>query len=193
MRGAGVLRLLPYILSISYAAGLVFGSMNSIAPTAASREGKDFEINKFMPLSFRQIMWGKLLPSFIMGAVMLTLVFVFLTAAAILPAIFLAVAAPAAIAGLAQQGFTGLAIDFAMPKLNWDNETAAVKRNLNVMINLLVTWGAAAILILASFYFKNKAGYVTASFITAGFIIALTAAAWLIIDRISGPRSFRAI
>ena len=193
LKTGGMIRYLPHTLGIGCAAGLLLGSMSSIAATAVSREGADFETNKYVPLEYRQIMWGKIAPIFILGTCEILIIFIYAAVVLGFPIKYMAAALPAFLAGLAQQGFTGLSIDLAMPKLNWESETAAVKRNVNVMINMAVSWALCALCIMAPILLAPHVNAGAASLLTGALIAALTALAWMIAARVAGPRCFRAI
>ena len=45
-----------------------------------------------------------------------------------------------------------MAIDVSNPKLYWENPTAAMKRNMNTMLTMLVTMGIVALLIVAGIF-----------------------------------------
>ncbi|MDF2533597.1 MAG: putative transporter protein, partial [Clostridia bacterium] len=44
--------------------------------------------------------------------------------------------------------------DLNFPKLHWDNEQKAVKQNMNVMIQMLISVVAAAVIIVPAIVFK---------------------------------------
>ena len=186
-------RLVPFILGIGYALGVFFGSISPISPTAFSRDGKDFFVNKYLPLKFKQILWGKLIPVLCLGGFEIALIAALFTAVSGFPARYTLAALPAAAAGLLQQGFTGLTVDLAMPKLNWESETAAVKRNFNVVINLAISFATGALMIIAPIVIAPMVGPIAAIAIVAALAAALALTAWLIVSRFVGPRCFRAI
>ena len=194
MRAEGSLRMfIPYILSVGYSAGLFFGGLCPIAATAVSREGKDFELNKHVPIKFAHILWGKLIPYIIMGIFVLLMISAYLAAIIKIPPSFLFAALPMAAAGVLTHGFAGILLDFAAPKLNWENETAAVKRNMNVMINLVISYFIGILLLILSFRFFSSMGTLAATAAIVAVAAALTAASWLLAARYAGPRLFRSI
>ncbi|MDX1358758.1 MAG: hypothetical protein R3232_08005, partial [Clostridia bacterium] len=123
-------------------------AMNGITATSISREGKQFSMMKYIPMSYKKQMDAKLLSGMIisMSGLIITLVVL---------AIFLGISVPVALlmflAGtnaVILTRLTGLIIDGANPKLNWDNEQRAVKQNMNLVFNMLLGMGAAGIAVI---------------------------------------------
>ncbi len=120
---------------------ILFSGTNAVAPTAVSREGKDFWLSKMIPMAPRDQMRGKLLHS-----IMIT----FMTIIVGLLTFFLVFKLPWLdtlwILALAFLGSTclvivGMIIDVIHPKLEWTNPQEAVKRNINVLFQMLASIG----------------------------------------------------
>jgi ABC-2 type transport system permease protein len=125
-------------------------AMNGITATSISREGRQLYIMKYIPAPYKEQMDAKLLSGMVVSGIgMLAL--------SILLAIFLEIGAATAVLmvfaglnGVALTRLTGLFIDTANPKLNWDDEQKAVKQNMNLVYNMLLgtAVGATGILFL---------------------------------------------
>lgn len=112
--------------------------MNMASPTAVSREGKDAFASKYIPVPYRLQVLAKLIPGLLLSflALILTLLlsfFAFKIEPFALGSIFVL-----STISLAAFNMFGLFVDILFPKLDWDDETAAVKRNFNVGIQLIV-------------------------------------------------------
>jgi ABC-2 type transport system permease protein len=99
---------------------------------------------KYIPVPYKEQMDAKLLSGMVVSGIgMLAL--------SILLAIFLEIGAATAVLmvfaglnGVALTRLTGLFIDTANPKLNWDDEQKAVKQNMNLVYNMLLGTAAGA-------------------------------------------------
>lgn len=112
---------------------------NGITATSLSREGKQFYISKFIPLSYKQQILAKLLSGFIFSGIAALLIIIvasiLLKIDIILAGIILLVTLLALVSVLE----TGLIIDIHWPKLDWDNEQKAVKQNFNALFTILIS------------------------------------------------------
>ena len=118
---------------------------NLSSPTAVSREGKEFQISRYIPVPYRTQVLAKLLPG--LGMSWLSMGEIALISPFILRIPFSALLGilAAGIVTVAGVNMLGLIVDIHFPKLDWDDETAAVKRNLNFlseMIAVAVLFGA---------------------------------------------------
>lgn len=148
----------PKIAAIVVAAGfalIVFvTSNNAIASTAISREGKNFFINKYLPISYEKQIIAKLLSAFSMGIVSMASL---LLVAVILfkpPIIILFLITVLGLFGILFSNLVGIFVDITRPKLDWDNEQKAVKQNMNVLINGLPCIALAALTVFIVFKAK---------------------------------------
>lgn len=123
-------------------------AMNGITATSISREGKQLYMMKYLPLSYIEQMNAKILSGMVVSTTGLVLMTIVLS-------IFLEISIPIVIlvllAGLNAvilTRLTGLLIDASMPKLKWDNEQKAVKQNMNLVFNMLIGMGIAALAVI---------------------------------------------
>lgn len=138
------------LISIAVVIVCLFCIMNMASATAVSREGKNIFVSKYIPVSARQQVQAKLLPGLLLSDISLILLCV--------PALFLfridlfdmlAIFVISLVALTAFNMF-GLFIDISFPKLDWDDETVAVKRNFNVGIQLIAMIVVLALVSIAA-------------------------------------------
>ena len=134
-------------VGLGFAALFTFmGSVNSIASTAVSREGKRYWISKTMPQDPARQVQSKLAVSGLL--LVLSMLPSVLAYVIVLKPTMLAIVAPVVIGILgALSGMAvGLRIDMARPMLRWDDPQEPVKRNLNAIfpIGFAVAYFAVA-------------------------------------------------
>lgn len=117
---------------------LSFGSLNSIACTAISREGEQAFIMKYLPQPYSIQFLAKLTPGLMFSALPSLILLVAYAVVASASMSFVAVAALLVLLASALMNVIGLLFDVLMPKLKWENETQAVKNNLNAIWSMLV-------------------------------------------------------
>jgi|GEM_PF-177313 len=124
----------PMALSILVLAACFMGTMNMASATAVSREGKNAYVARYLPVPYRTQIRGKLLPGLLLS--LTSLILMLLPAAFLLKLDGFTLLCGFVIGGVAIAAFNmlGLFVDIVFPKLDWDDETAAVKRNLNTGI-----------------------------------------------------------
>jgi len=154
-------------------------SSNAITSTSLSREGKEFFISKYIPLSFQKQIQAKLISGYIfsgLGTILLVI------AANVLFPLNIAINSTILAVGLVAIIpiiETGLLIDIAHPKLDWDNEQKAVKQNLNVIWSMLasILIGGCIIILVIRFIHTLAAA---AAFMFGGFgLLGLVLYYWL--------------
>lgn len=125
------------LMTVIIGLAIFLAASNAITATSLSREGKEFFISKYIPLSYKQQVLAKLLSGYllsIIGAVLLLIGAIILMPLDIaLIGMILAVSLVAIVPIIE----AGLLIDIFRPKLDWDNEQKAVKQNLNVLFSIL--------------------------------------------------------
>jgi len=152
---------------------------NAISATSLSREGKEFFISKYIPLSFQKQIQAKLISAYIFGGLgtllLLIAVNVMLPLNISVNGTILAVSLVAIIPIIE----AGLLIDILRPKLDWDNEQKAVKQNLNVILEMFcsILLGGGIIYIVIRFFQDMAAA---AAFMFGCFgLLALVLYYWL--------------
>ena len=174
---------LPTVSPIAISLGVLFltftSMMNMASPTAVSRDGRDAVVSHYIPVPPQAQIIGKLLPG--LGLSLAALVF---TAAPVCLLFRPALSLAAPVCGLSvisvvTFNMVGLLVDLAFPKLDWDDETIAVKRNFNTAIEMLVM---AALLALPAFLtYKLRLGLRGGGlFLTVYSFALLAVSAWLL-------------
>ncbi len=153
--------LLYAAAGISAICAIFTGCNTFVAATAISREGKGLSNLMALPVSWNDIFAAKMIHAMIYSA------FTTLLATAAMAAVmgFLNILLSVkdiiftytAMIGLSLAfsfilQIVALAIDVSNPKLDWENPSAAMKRNFNTMLSMLVTMGIVAILIAAGIF-----------------------------------------
>lgn len=171
------------ILMVVIVGAVIFlAGSNAITATSLSREGKEFFISKYIPLSYQQQVLAKLLSGYlfgVIGAVLLVIGAIILMPLDIaLIGMILAVSLVAIVPIIE----AGLLIDIFRPKLDWDNEQKAVKQNLNVLFSILfsILLGGAVLYIVVRFIHSPT---LAAAFMLCCFGLAAVVLYYLLITK----------
>lgn len=180
---------IPKANPIAIAVGVLFlgfvAMTNVVSPTAISRDGPDANLMRLFPVRMETQIVGKLLPG--LGLSFASLIITVISFCIIFrPDAVTAVSVTvlSAISLVATNTF-GLFLDLAFPKLLWNDETVAVKQNVNVTVELLVqavALGLPAFLIY-KLQFTLQTGLL---FLLIYNIVLLVAAAQLLFKK--GPK-----
>lgn len=137
--GTGNLLTAVSILAV-FAITIIVTSMNFTAGTSISREGKNFFVMKYIPMSFENQIFSKVLSGIVIT--IFTATFYLLVAMLILrlPPFVLIVSTIISFFGGILFNYIQIVTDLIKPKLNWENEQAAIKQNFNTMIELVLTF-----------------------------------------------------
>ncbi|GAB6085289.1 putative ABC transporter permease subunit [Alkaliphilus crotonatoxidans] len=134
-----------YLVLIASAFIIFSSSMNVVAATTISREGKDFWISKMIPMAPRSQIKGKLLHSLAINCITIFASLIALVVVFRLPLQETLIILILSFLGSFLMILVGIIIDLIRPKLEWTNPQEAVKQNLNVFFHMLAT---AAFLLL---------------------------------------------
>ena len=143
------------ILAIAFAATIFIAGSNGITSTSISREGQQLYINKYLPISYITQLHAKVLSGVILSTIGMV---VMLITMAVVFKLYASVVILSLISGVAAVFFTsltGIIIDLFNPKLTWDNEQKAVKQNMNVVFNMLLSIVLAGATGFAAFKLKT--------------------------------------
>ena len=127
-------------LMLIFAACLAFPCfMNITVSTAVTREGGRLFISRMLPVSARTMLHAKLLTGLVVS--LLSMVSAVVIVAVILPgfAMWLIPAALLALMVAYATAAVSLTVDAIHPRLNWVNETQAMKQNLNALFAMLLS------------------------------------------------------
>ncbi|MDY3051974.1 MAG: hypothetical protein SOR89_02155 [Ndongobacter sp.] len=163
------------------AIALFSGGMNSLSATAVSRDARCLETLKSLPVSARRIFFVKLLPGWIYGMVTLVLFPAVLMMAIPIPPMTIAVYFISGAVMTYAINLFDLIIDIKRPKLNWQDETKAMKGNMNTMIAQFLGMGLIALVIVGGLLLPLAfAQYI---YLTAGIFLLLTLLLTLLLSK----------
>ncbi len=130
---------LPVIIGLAVVAAytLSFGNMNMISATAVSREGTNAFVMKYIPQPYHVQFVAKCLPALILSLIPNLIVIAVLRILLPLPLSLMLVLVVLLLLGTVLTVMVGLIFDVASPKLKWENETQAVKNNMNAIFSML--------------------------------------------------------
>lgn len=129
---------MSYILLGVFAISLFISPTNMISSTSISREGQNIYVNKYIPVSYRIQIMSKVLSGFILSMAGMLIIIVMAEIFTKMPVYIVFLSIVLAVLSSALANFMGILIDLNFPKLNWDNETKAVKQNFNGVLNMLI-------------------------------------------------------
>lgn len=134
-------------IAVATAAFGFLGSMCEAASTAVSREGAAHELRKTYPLTGGEQLRAKAYMGLVfhmVGVVLITVMLIVL-----LPSFWMETLAAAvcSVAPAALMSLSSVIIDAYHPRLNWKNETEAVKQNTNALLSMLLNLVVIAALI----------------------------------------------
>ena len=123
----------------TFLAAAFITATNSIGSSAISREGRLLYINKYLPISPKVQLNGKLMTALVFGAAASVMLVGVETVLFRLNAVQIILSLLICFMATVFTGIAGLLFDITFPKLNWDNELKAVKQNMNVLFMILIT------------------------------------------------------
>lgn len=142
------------LLAGAFALCLFLGGSNAVTPTAISREGQGFYLKKYLPMSYKTQLLAKTFSGFVLGLVSLIVMVIFAVVFMRLPMLLALLILGTAWLGILVTSLSGILIDLINPKLKWNSEQQAVKQNMNVLYNMLLGAGGAALTIFAALRFS---------------------------------------
>lgn len=155
------------------------GTFANIASTSFSREGKGLSNLKSMPISFKTISQAKIAHSLIYCGIAYIEFLILLVIAKSITEIpfsgssYIKIIITTLITGTSISMFLiyiDILLDAFNPKLNWENPTMALKKNMNILFSVLGTMAVAFIIVLGALRFY-KFGIYTILALTAIFIV----------------------
>ena len=146
--GSSQLNMLTKFLQNSKSSGVALGGFfafilfvscsNAIATTAISREGKNVFTLKYIPMKYKHQLMAKVLSAVVLGVAGMLMVCIIAQVLLKLPIDLVLLMIIVGFLGIVFTSFIGMFIDLNFPKLQWDTEQEAIKRNLNVMISMII-------------------------------------------------------
>ena len=121
-------------LAIASGGIAVISSMNMIASTSISREGKNFFVMNYIPIPYEDQIISKVLSSIIVSLISTLVILIIGLTLLKVTLIMVVLILIISVLGIGTYAFLGILLDLKFPKLDWDNETRAVKQNFNPII-----------------------------------------------------------
>jgi ABC-2 type transport system permease protein len=146
--------MLSSILFIVFAGTIIIRGMNGIAPSALSREGSNFNVMKYIPMSYFTQVMAKIAVGYLFSLLGIICGFAVIYVVAMPPLWLVLLALLVAIPAALLPNITGIIYELLWPKLHWDNEQKAVKQNLNVVLGIFIPMGVAVPAILLGVMLK---------------------------------------
>jgi len=175
------------IAAIGFTFIMFLVSSNGVTSTAISREGQNLFVCKYLPVRYKDQILAKVFSGVAVSMIGLLMVVIVAIAVLRVPPVIILVTVVAGLLGALFNAITGIMMDLANPKLNWDNEQRAVKQNFNLLYNMLLGSAFGGIALLAQIYFNLKFGVFSASVIV--ILLLLDAVLYRII-LVKGVRMF---
>lgn len=176
---------LTLILAISIGVIVFLVISNPIAATAISREGTNIFVNKYLPVSYNIQILSKIITGIVVNISGILVLLVIMAVIAKPPLYFILIVALLAVLATVLANVIGLFIDLVKPKLVWDDETKAVKQNMNVLISMVVNIVVQGALL----YFLFKLSLSFTAMVIA--LVAVYAAAIVLLSVIMSKVSFK--
>ncbi|MGH4125976.1 MAG: putative ABC transporter permease subunit [Clostridium sp.] len=161
--GSGQLKQLSGFLQGGKSTGITLGAFfafmifsscsNAIATTAISREGKNLFMLKYIPMKYKDQLMAKALAAVVLGVAGMLMISIVALVLLKLPLDLVLLMIIVGFLGILFTSFIGIFIDLNFPKLQWDTEQEAVKRNFNVMISMIIciALGGLTVFIIINF------------------------------------------
>lgn len=137
------------MVAIGFGLAVLVAASNQIAASAISREGKNFYINKYLPVSYMIQIGAKALSAIIISLLGMAVMLLTVTLLLKLPVHIVFLIAAIGPVGIVFATFIGIILDIMNPKLNWDSEHKAVKQNMNVVFSMMIGIACAGAAVLA--------------------------------------------
>lgn len=155
---------------------IFIGSMGLVSATAISREGSNFPVMKFIPVSYKDQILGKILTAMKIELPSVLIIIIPLALVLRLKAVPVAVGTVCGILFSLMVHELSIMLDIRKPVLDWTNEQKAVKQNFNAFISsmggMLLSFGLFAIKMAAKLngYLVSAIAAVIAVLFTVYFI-----------------------
>lgn len=127
--------------------GFLMGSINIIASTAISREGKNFYFLKYIPVPYMTQIYAKIVSAFYVEAAALVIFYGIVFYLFRIDLLFFLLSLILIFLSSLVINQVGIFLDISWPKLNWDTEQKAVKQNFNSVIHMFLGFGLVALMI----------------------------------------------
>jgi len=167
------------LLLIVLGSGFVLGSVNIIASSAISREGKGLYFMKYIPVPYMTQIYAKILSAFFVEALALIILYGILFYLFSIDVLFLILSLLVVFLSSLLINQLGIFLDITWPKLNWDTEQKAVKQNFNSVIHMFLGFGLVALFVFLAFkiqatlYMAFMVSFISLLLLTLGMHVLL--------------------
>lgn len=147
----------PYIIVIGIIIGIFLGSSSVISSTSISREGTDVYFMKYIPVPLVKQIQAKILCGVLfswLSIIVAFLIVIFFLHA--LPVLYILLAFISALISSLLLNILGCMLDIAHPKLVWESEAAAMKRNMAGITTMLSGWGICALVGIGAYLLPSS-------------------------------------
>lgn len=147
----------PFVYLIVMVVAIFFTCTSICAATAISREGSSACMMKVIPISYFKQINIKVLFSVMLDLIGVVLIGIIPISLYEVPIYYVVLVFVPLVILVFLLNYFNIYIDLKRPKLKWDQESAAVKENLNAFLSMLLTWGVSLIFVILAvvFYLYN--------------------------------------
>ena len=169
---AEMFNLWIFMFLLGAGSGFFFGSVNGISGTAFSRQGRNLDFVKYIPLAMEKQILAKMgigIAFSLLGTIIIVIPAHFIFTYPVYYDLMFVLGALLSTVLINQ---IAILIDGLHPKLNWEDETQAVKNNMNVMAELFLSWLVLALFVGLFFLIDNLTVYtIVAGLVLVGLIV----------------------
>lgn len=145
----------PFVYLIIMAVAIFFTCSSVAASTSISREGNNAWFMKMMPVSYFKQINVKVLFAVIIDLLGVIIVGIVPVIMYKIPLYYVLIIFIPLVIIVILINYFNLLLDLKRPRLNWSEESAAVKQNLNSMISIFATMGVCAIFGIFAYLFYS--------------------------------------
>lgn len=171
-----------YLCLIALGIGMFASQSSMVTATSISREGKGYIFMKYIPVSLRTILNAKVLSGFIISQIMIAFVligFIFLN----IDVLYIVISILACEISSVLGNYIGIVIDCIHPSLFWEEEAAAVKRNITGVISMFMAFAFVALIVIVCIFASDSSIYYIA-FISTILCLIIDVLFYLYIDKV---------
>jgi len=177
------------MLSPMFIAVLVMlSSLNTMAVSSMSLEGKNLWIIKTMPLTGREVILGKTIPQLIITLPTTIISSILLAIAARAELIYIPFFILSPIVACVANAFFCTVIGTALPKFDFENEAQVIKQSLSTMIVTLTQMFLGVIVIIINMFLSLLGFGLVAAVATFGIFVGLCVLFYLLAVNVSAKR-----
>lgn len=175
--------LAVYTASTCIVIGYVMGSLTTMTSTALSREGSNLQDILLMPVPLVTLVMGKILLGILVSLIFPIIILIAIQILMGLPIWLFLTALLSTVIGVLCSNILAILTDVMKPKLNWVNETEAIKENFLAIIPMFLSFGYIGL--SAFIVFQNPT---TTTFATLATILVVTSLLTLLFIRKKGVK-----